>query len=64
MEDGSSDIPGVFANAMGINMTLGSAIRPWPFLLRYCFNACMVGLLDLGGDAVVTRLLKHGFERK
>jgi antibiotic biosynthesis monooxygenase (ABM) superfamily enzyme len=50
---------GVFPTAMGLNLTLGSAIRPWPFLLsNTVFNACMVGLLTWVVMPLVTRLLK------
>jgi len=47
LEDGAShNFLGVFPTAAILNLTLGVAIRPWPFILNsVVFNACMVGLL-------------------
>jgi antibiotic biosynthesis monooxygenase (ABM) superfamily enzyme len=49
---------GVFPLAMVLNLTLGPAIREWPFVLRNAvFNACVVALLSWAVMPVVTRLL-------
>ncbi len=52
---------GVFPLAMLLNLTIGSVIREWPFVLRNAaFNACVVVLLSWAVMPVVTRLL-HGW---
>jgi len=52
---------GVFPLAMILNLTLGPAIREWPFVLRNAvFNASVVALLSWVVMPVVTRLL-HGW---
>jgi len=52
---------GVFPLAMLLNLTLGPAIREWPFVLRNAvFNAAVVALLSWGVMPVVTRVL-HGW---
>ena len=49
---------GVFPVAMILNLTLGPAIKLWPFILRNAvFNACVVALLTWGVMPQVTRLL-------
>jgi len=49
---------GVFPTAMILNLTLGPAIRSWPFVLgSVVFNACMVGFLTWAVMPLVTRLL-------
>ena len=49
---------GVFPTAMMLNLTLGPAIRSWPFILGSAvFNACMVGLLTWAVMPLVTRVL-------
>ena len=49
---------GVFPTAAILNLTLGVAIRPWPFILNSAvFNACMVGLLTWLVMPIVTRVL-------
>ena len=59
---------GVFPVAMILNLTLGSAIRSWPFLLSNAvFNACMVALLTWVVMPLVTRALQgwlHSNEMK
>jgi uncharacterized protein len=59
---------GVFPVAAILNLTLGRAILPWPFLLRNAaFNACMVALLTWVIMPLVTRALHgwlHSDERK
>jgi uncharacterized protein len=50
---------GVFPTAAILNLTLGPAIRSWPFLLSsIVFNACMVGLLTWLVMPLVTRALR------
>ena len=52
---------GVFPVAMFLNLTLGSAMISWPFMVRSAvFNACMVGLLTWIVMPLVTRAL-HGW---
>lgn len=52
---------GVFPTAALLNLTLGAAIRPWPFLLNsVVFNAAMVALLTWMVMPLVTRAL-HGW---
>ena len=52
---------GVFPLAMILNLTLGPAIREWPFVLRNAvFNAAVVALLSWVVMPIVTRLL-HGW---
>ena len=47
---------GVFPVAMGLNLTLGPAIRSWPFILSNAiFNACCCHSADLGGDATYNK---------
>ena len=49
---------GVFPVAMGLNLTLGPAIRPWHFVLSSAiFNACVVILLTWVVMPLVTRAL-------
>lgn len=49
---------GVFPVAMGLNLTLGPAIRPWHFVLSGAiFNACVVILLTWVVMPLVTRAL-------
>ena len=49
---------GVFPLAMVLNLTLGPAIREWPFVLRNAvFNAAVVMLLSWAVMPIVTRLL-------
>ncbi len=49
---------GVFPTAMILNLTLGPAIRSWPFVLGSAvFNACMVGFLTWAVMPLVTRVL-------
>ena len=49
---------GVFPLAMILNLTLGPAIREWPFVLRNAvFNAAVVALLSWVVMPIVTRLL-------
>jgi antibiotic biosynthesis monooxygenase (ABM) superfamily enzyme len=49
---------GVFPLAMILNLTLGPAIREWPFVLSNAvFNAAVVVLLSWAVMPVVTRLL-------
>jgi antibiotic biosynthesis monooxygenase (ABM) superfamily enzyme len=59
---------GVFPTAAILNLTLGSAIRPWPFILGSAvFNACMVALLTWVVMPLVTRVLHkwlHPKQRK
>ena len=59
---------GVFPTAAILNLTLGSAIRPWPFILNSAvFNAAMVALLTWIVMPLVTRMLHgwlHSEERK
>ena len=59
---------GVFPTAAILNLTLGSAIRPWPFILSSpVFNGCMVALLTWVVMPLVTRALHgwlHADERK
>ena len=50
---------GVFPTAMILNLTLGRAIQPWPFLLGSAvFNASMVALLTWIVMPLVTRALR------
>jgi antibiotic biosynthesis monooxygenase (ABM) superfamily enzyme len=50
---------GVFPTAMVLNLTLGPAIKSWPFIVRNAaFNACVVALLTWAVMPVVTRLLR------
>jgi antibiotic biosynthesis monooxygenase (ABM) superfamily enzyme len=52
---------GVFPTAAILSLTLGRAIRPWPFILSsVVFNAAMVTLLTWVVMPSVTRLL-HGW---
>ena len=52
---------GVFPVAMILNLTLGPAIRSWPFVLSNAvFNACVVALLTWVVMPLVTRAL-HGW---
>src|SRR6266540_4459047 len=52
---------GVFPTAAILNLTLGRAIQPWPFLLGSAvFNASMVALLTWIVMPLVTRAL-HGW---
>jgi uncharacterized protein len=52
---------GVFPTAAILNLTLGRAIQPWPFLLgSVVFNASMVALLTWIVMPLVTRAL-HGW---
>ena len=59
---------GVFPTAAILNLTLGVAIRPWPFILgSVVFNASMVALLTWIVMPLVTRALHgwlHSDERK
>jgi antibiotic biosynthesis monooxygenase (ABM) superfamily enzyme len=59
---------GVFPTAALLNLTLGAAIRPWPFILGSAvFNAAMVALLTWIVMPLVTRALHgwlHSYERK
>jgi len=59
---------GVFPTAAILNLTLGAAIRPWPFILSSAvFNGCMVALLTWVVMPLVTRALHgwlHSNERK
>jgi len=59
---------GVFPTAAILNLTLGAAIRSWPFILiSVVFNATMVALLTWVVMPLVTRLLQnwlHPKERK
>ena len=59
---------GVFPLAMVLNLTIGAAIKSWPFVLKNAvFNACVVISLTWVVMPVVTRLLRgwlHGEERK
>ena len=59
---------GVFPLAMVLNLTVGAAIKSWPFVLKNAvFNACVVISLTWVVMPVVTRLLRgwlHGEERK
>ena len=49
---------GVFPTAAILNLTLGPAIRPWPFILSsVVFNAAMVALLTWIVMPLVTRAL-------
>src|SRR5881296_3196304 len=49
---------GVFPTAAILNLTLGSAVRPWPFILGGAvFNGCMVALLTWVVMPLVTRAL-------
>ena len=50
---------GVFPTASILNLTLGPAIRPWPFILSsVVFNGCMVALLTWMVMPLVTRALQ------
>lgn len=52
---------GVFPVAMILNLILGPAIRPWPFIVSSAvFNACVVALLTWVVMPLITRLL-HGW---
>jgi hypothetical protein len=52
---------GVFPTAMLLNLTLGPAIRPWPFVLgSAAFNASMVALLTWIVMPLATHAL-HGW---
>lgn len=52
---------GVFPTAAILNLTLGPAIRPWPFILSSAvFNAAMVALLTWVVMPLITRAL-HGW---
>ena len=59
---------GVFPTAAILNLALGAAIRPWPFIFRsVVFNAAMVALLTWVVMPLVTRALHgwlHSDERK
>jgi antibiotic biosynthesis monooxygenase (ABM) superfamily enzyme len=59
---------GVFPTAAILNLTLGAAIRAWPFILSsVVFNGCMVALLTWVVMPLVTRALHgwlHSDERK
>ena len=59
---------GVFPTAALLNVTLGPAIRPWPFILGSAvFNAAMVALLTWVVMPLATRALHdwlHSDERK
>ena len=59
---------GVFPTAAILNLTLGRAIQPWPFIFGSAvFNACMVALLTWLVMPLVTRALHgwlHSNERK
>jgi antibiotic biosynthesis monooxygenase (ABM) superfamily enzyme len=59
---------GVFPTAAILNLMLGAAIRPWPFIVSsVVFNACMVTLLTWVVMPLVTRALHrwlHSDERK
>src|SRR5216117_535388 len=49
---------GVFPTAAVLNLTLGPAIRSWPFILgNAVFNACMVALLTWVVMPLITRAL-------
>src|SRR2546421_8354178 len=51
---------GVFPTAAILNLTLGAAIRPWPFILSsVVFNGCMVALLTWLIMPLVTRALHN-----
>jgi antibiotic biosynthesis monooxygenase (ABM) superfamily enzyme len=58
---------GVFPTAAILNLTLGAAIRPWPFIpSSVVFNGCMVALLTWVVMPLVTRALHdwlHSNER-
>jgi len=50
---------GVFPTAMVLNLTIGPAIKSWPFIVRNAaFNACVVALLTWAVMPLVTRLLR------
>jgi uncharacterized protein len=50
---------GVFPTAMVLNLTVGPAIKAWPFIIRNAaFNACVVALLTWAVMPLVTRLLR------
>lgn len=50
---------GVFPTAMILNLTVGPAIKAWPFIIRNAaFNACVVALLTWAVMPLVTRLLR------
>jgi len=52
---------GVYPTAAILNVTLGRAIQPWPFIVGSAvFNACMVSLLTWLVMPLVTRAL-HGW---
>ncbi len=56
---------GVFPLAMILNLTIGPAIREWPFILRNAaFNACVVALLAWAVMPLVTRLLRGWLQTK
>ena len=59
---------GVFPVAMILNLSLGRAIRSWPFVISSAlFNACMVVLLTWVVMPLVTRALQgwlHSNEMK
>jgi antibiotic biosynthesis monooxygenase (ABM) superfamily enzyme len=59
---------GVFPTVVLLNLTLGPAIRPWPFLLSSAvFNACVVVLLTWMVMPFINRVLHnwlHAEERK
>ena len=49
---------GVFPVVMGLSLTLGPAIRSWPFVLSNAiFNACVVALLTWVVMPLITRML-------
>jgi antibiotic biosynthesis monooxygenase (ABM) superfamily enzyme len=51
---------GVFPTAAILNLTLGPALKPWPFLLSsVVFNACMVALLTWIVMPLITRAFHH-----
>jgi antibiotic biosynthesis monooxygenase (ABM) superfamily enzyme len=56
---------GVFPTAAILNLTLGAAIRPWPFILSsVVFNGCMVALLTWVVMPLVTRALPGWLHEK
>jgi len=56
---------GVFPTAAILSLTLGAAIRPWPFMLSsIVFNAAMVALLTWIVMPLVTRALRGWLHSK